>query len=422
MKNLRNYLLLLLLFAFFTSTAQNQANALGSKYTIASKVLNKNKEIKVYLPDNYKSSKNKYPVLYIIDGQWYFPLGVGISNMLTQFKGASITPQFIIVGIVNSPSARYRTLVSEKDKYAQFLEKEVIPLIESKFRTSKERFLFGWQFAGSFALRLMGTNPTLFKAYFAADPYPLMTKFDTDLKDLYETLPKVMQFDNFMYCAVGQHGETVIEGAEYLSSFLEKINSKVKGLKWQYQELLGEEHRSTPFAALYRGLKNYYHNYDHLQLHSYEEYKRKGGLEYFRNYYKARAQRFGFKAEIPSWPLFTLIRSTMRANKTDHYDWLMQDFEAENFTEKASIYEILSVLNHYRRNNQTARALKYYKILDKKHPNSARVQNAIGEAYFALNNNEEAKKHYMKAVALGEKQKDRRLATYKKNLAKVRNN
>ena len=295
-------------------------------------------------------------------------------------------------------------------------------MIENKFRTSKERFLFGWQFAGSFALRLMGTHPTLFKAYFAADPYPLMAKFDTDLKDLYEALPKVKQFDNSMYCAVGEHGETVIEGAEYLNSFLAKINGKSKGLQWQYQELLGEGHRSTPFATLYRGLKNYYHNYAHPLLYSYKEYKQKGGLEYFRNYYKARAKRFGFKQEIPSWPLFTLIRSTMRARKTNHYDWLMQEFEAENFTEKASMYEILSVLNHYKRNNQTAKAMKYYKILEKKHPNSARVQNAIGEAYFTLKNKQEAKKHYAKAVALGEKQKDRRLATYKKNLAKVENN
>ena len=119
MKNLKNYLLLLLLFTFFIhhiGKAQNQANVLGSQYTIASKVLNKKKKIKVYLPDGYQNSKDKYPVLYIIDGQWYFPLGVGVSKMLTQFKGSSITPQFIIVGINNSPRARYRTLVSEKPK------------------------------------------------------------------------------------------------------------------------------------------------------------------------------------------------------------------------------------------------------------------------------------------------------------------
>ena len=400
--------------------AQSNANVIGFKYTLDSKVLGKSKEIQVYLPDSYQKSKEKYAVLYVIDGQWYFPLSVGVLKMLTQFRGASITPEFIIVSIVNAEARqRYRLLVGQKPKYQQFIEQELMPMIEGKFRTSKERFLFGWQFAGSFALRVMGTHPSLFSACFAADPYPLMTKFDTDVKDLYEALPQVKRANNLMCFYVGEPGETVKEGVDYLDNFLVKMNAKEKGIQWEHQDLAGEEHRSTPFAALYRGLKRYYHNYPALVLHSFAEYKQKGGLAYIRNYYKERATRFGFKPEVGGWTLFTLVRSAARANQFEQYQQLMKDFESENFIGKIRLSRALQVLNVYMSHQQPANALKYYKKLEEKNADSPRLHNAMGDAYFALKDHSKAKVCYEKAVELGTNQKDRRLSVYKKNLAKV---
>ncbi|OJJ23386.1 hypothetical protein BKI52_03230 [marine bacterium AO1-C] len=422
MKNLKKLLLVFLSIWFVepTTFAQSNANVIGSKYTIASKVLGTDKEIQVYLPDTYQTSKEKYSVLYVIDGQWYFPLSVGVQHMLTQFKGASVTPKFIIVSIVNANMRqRYRLLVGQKAKYQQFIAQELIPMVEGKFRTTKERFLFGWQFAGSFALRVAGTNPTLFNACFAADPYPLMTKFDTDVKDLYDALPQIKQVNNLLCFYVGEHGETVTEGANYLNDFLVKTKAKQKGMQWVHQDLAGEEHRSTPFAALYRGLKRYYHNYPELVLHSFAEYKQKGGLEYIRNYYKERAKRFGFGPEVKEWTLFTLLRSAARANQLEQFQQLMKDFESEDFINKVRIQRALSVLSFYMRNQQPASALKYYRELEKKNANSARLHNAMGDAYLALNDKAKAKVCYKKAVELGTAQKDRRLPTYKKNLAKA---
>lgn len=393
-------------------------NIIGTKYTVTSKALNEEKEVQIYLPDSYQKSKDKYPVVYIIDGQWYFPLGVSTSTILTQIGGAS-TPEFIIVGISNVSNKRYQLLVGKKDKYEQFIKDELIPMIERKFRTSEERFLFGWQFAGSFALRVTGTNPSLFKACFAADPYPLMIKFNTHLKDLYETLPKTKRFDNMMCFYVSENGETVKEGADYLNSFLPKIKAKEKGLQWEYQEVTGEEHRSTPFAALYRGLKRYYHNYPTLRIRTHAEYTQKGGLSYIHNYYEARAKRFGFKPEIDAWTMFGLVRTAMRAKNWDWYQQLMKSFEPENMIGRVRLRRALSVLSFYMENNQPNNALKYYKQLNKQHPTSARLQNAIGNAYFALKNNNKAKTYYEKAVALGEKQKDYQLPAYKKDLEKV---
>jgi len=422
MKNLQT-LLFILCFVWFASPAtfaQSNANVIGSKYIIRSKVLDNHQEIQVYLPESYQKSKEKYAVLYVIDGQWYFPLSVGVLKMLTQFRGASSTPEFIIVSVVNAHvRQRYRLLVSQKPKYQQFIEQELIPMVEDKFRTSKERFLFGWQFAGSFALRVMGTHPNLFNACFAADPYPLMTKFDTDVKDLYEALPQVKQAASLMCFYVGEPGETVKEGADSLDNFLVKTKAKAKGIQWEHQDLVGEEHRSTPFAALYRGLKRYYHNYPKLVLRSFAEYQQKGGLAYLRNYYNERAKRFGFRPEVDAWTMFTLVRSAARANQFGQYQQLMQDFEAEDFISQVRLRRALRVLNVYMTHQQPANALKYYKKLEQKNATSASLHNAMGEAYFALKDNIKAKVCYKKAVELGTSQKDRRLSTYKKNLAKV---
>lgn len=39
--------------------------SIGTNYTIASKILNQDRETQIYLPDSYHSSKEKHPVLYI---------------------------------------------------------------------------------------------------------------------------------------------------------------------------------------------------------------------------------------------------------------------------------------------------------------------------------------------------------------------
>ena len=396
--------------------SQKEQNQLGYKARINSKYLKKDKEILIYLPETYHRSDKKYPVLYVLDGQTYFPLSVGILNMLSQFN-VLMVPEFMIVSIINKNSNRdrYKSLVTNQATYSEFIEKELIPFIERKYRSSNERFLFGWQYAGSFSVRLMIDKPALFSAHFAADPYPLMEKFDVRLANDYQTFSKIKSLKNTLYLSVGKNGGTVKEGADFLANAI--IVKNYHDFKLEYKILEDEEHRSTPFSNIYMGLKTYYFNYKKLQLNSYKEYQNLGGFQYIKNYYVNRAKRFGFSSEIEPWTMFSLIRSTIRANDYHSFTQLLKDFNHTNLYEKIRLNRGLSFAEFSLKHNKIDEARLIYERLEKVNPESPDIQ--AGFAKIAKENGNKAKaiSFLKKAVSYAKKIKHRSLNVYEKELA-----
>ena len=106
MKNTFALLLLILSISGLCAQEKGSEISIGTNYTINSKTLKQDREIQIYLPDSYESSKEKYPVLYILDGQWFFANGVAIQKSL---RTPGAIPEMIVVGIKNSNPLR-RTL------------------------------------------------------------------------------------------------------------------------------------------------------------------------------------------------------------------------------------------------------------------------------------------------------------------------
>jgi hypothetical protein len=90
----------------------------------------------VYLPPNYETSKKKYPVLYLTDGQW-----------VKEFHKAveSHHKDFIVVAIEQGPENRrmedYK--LPGATSYIRFMKEEIIPQIEKQYRTNSNRLFWG---------------------------------------------------------------------------------------------------------------------------------------------------------------------------------------------------------------------------------------------------------------------------------------
>ena len=69
---------------------------LGKYKIIKSKILNEERRLLIRLPDNYKSSEDKYPVLYVLDGDWNFLIATAFVDVLASEKRI---PKIIIVVI-----------------------------------------------------------------------------------------------------------------------------------------------------------------------------------------------------------------------------------------------------------------------------------------------------------------------------------
>jgi enterochelin esterase-like enzyme len=391
-----------------------QEYVIGQKISLPSKILDEARDIQIYLPPSYESGDKSYPVLYILDGQRLFFLGVSVAQTFTsQFQ---VSPDFIVVGINNSYPQRFSHLGSTK--FMDFIEKELVSYIDKSYRTTDERIIFGWEYAGAFAIESMIDRPHLFDGHIAASPYPLNVA-GSGLSKVQRLAAKLKgsgndTFESFLHFAVSDNEQRVIEGTGELNELLKK--QMPKKLNWQYRVIEGEEHRSTAYAALYQGLKSYFKYFPELAISTLKEFEQLGGMDYVYHYNKTRAKQFGFSAELQSWSMFGLVRAAIRADDFVKFEFFMDIFAKENFITQLQFRRTFQIADFYVTNNKPKAALALYIQLLDKNAESARLHNAMGDVYVVIKDTKKALVAYQKAVALATKQKDAKLVEYQKNL------
>ncbi len=141
-------------------------------------------DLGIWLPFSYTSSDRRYPVLYVLDGEFLFPMAAGLMPTLV---GSGEAPEMIVVGIAYHGIADWPEFgdlrerdylpqpmqepgrVSRQAQYIDFFQKELFPLIESAYRADPaERALFGFSGSGFFALDMLFNQPGMFRRHIAA--------------------------------------------------------------------------------------------------------------------------------------------------------------------------------------------------------------------------------------------------------------
>ncbi|PJE48104.1 MAG: hypothetical protein CUR34_01095 [Sediminibacterium sp.] len=180
-------------FAFFLfpnlclAQIDNTDIVIGKKKYLYSKVLSEKRELYIYIPNSYNNNDYKhYPVLYLLDGGTLFQSFSGIVDRLSSDASPQI-PEMIVVGIQTSqhrlrdasPTKSligYRGVEEEAfkesggaDKFLKFIEKELIPHIDSSYRTNSYRTFVGYSFTGLPVLHSLFTQKNLFNSYLVID-------------------------------------------------------------------------------------------------------------------------------------------------------------------------------------------------------------------------------------------------------------
>lgn len=377
----------------FKSNAQNieKDNIIGSSLLVQSKVMNDEREIQIFLPDSYADSDIKYPVLYILDGQRYFLHAVSLQKSFIEFKQ---TPEFIIVGISKKPSDRNRNFSVNSQNYLDFIKKEVIDYVDTQYRTSKKRMLFGWAYGGGFVIETMIIDPNLFDVYISASPFPLKEK----INKIDSFLTKNSNFNKLLFFSSGTNEGVVKDGTNELNILL--TDKAPKTMNWVFKELEGEEHRSTPFTTLYHGIKKHFDYYPELQFNSLEEFSKTGGLSYVYNYYQKRATQFGFSTDLSDWTMFSITRNAIRADDFKEFKKLINEFKATEFISRLRVTRACSIAEFYLKHNEYDKAINLFLFLAEKHPNSVRPLNGLGDTYKELKKERTASLYYKKAQKL----------------------
>ena len=382
------HIVLLLISTTAFSQPLEKDFAVGKTFLMQSEIMGDERTIQVFLPDGYEENEIAYPVLYLLDGQRYFLHGVSLQQSFLDFKQ---TAPFIIVGIAKNRLDRNRNYSSNAKNYLSFIENEVINFVDTSFRTTKKRLLFGWAYGGGFVIQTLLSKPALFDGYIAASPFPIENK----INDLDSLFTQSKNFDKFLFFTSETSEGSVKKETQKLNTLLESKAPKL--LNWTFQKLENEEHRSTPFTTLYHGIRKYYQYFPELQFNSLEEFNAAGGLPNVYNYYAQRAKQYNFQAALSDWTMFSLTRNAMRANNYTQFDAFVKEFNLTNFLKRLRINRAMSIANFYLQNNQYEAALKTYTLLVEQHPDSAKPLNGLGDTYSAMNDEKTALKFYKKA-------------------------
>jgi len=223
-------------------------------------------DIYVRLPAGYaQGQQKKYPVLYVLDGQWDFKLLDSIYGGL-HYDG--FVPEMIIVGITYSGDRPdYQALRAmdytpvqdtstpgsgDAPKFLTFIKEELFPLIETSYPIDpSRRVLMGSSFGGTFTLYAMFSEPTLFSGYVAASPavpYGGRSAFkqESEYASAHKDLPVRL------FLSVGE-----IEGlALPVQEFMRILSGRgYMGLEMETRIIEGERHAGNKPEAYNRGLR-----------------------------------------------------------------------------------------------------------------------------------------------------------------------
>ncbi len=183
-----------------------------------SSVLNRTERIFVYLPPGYEKSSAKYPVLYLVHGSGDTPeswTNAGHANLIMDNLIASgkAKPMIVVMpaGHALPFSAGRGGPVSNNDLFEQYLVKEVIPVIEAKYKITpgrKNRALAGLSMGGGHTIYTGFSHPDLFSALGVFSP-GLPRDFDTKFKSVLAD-PKAFNKEvAFIWVACGDEDNTV---------------------------------------------------------------------------------------------------------------------------------------------------------------------------------------------------------------------
>jgi hypothetical protein len=150
---------------------------------LQSKIVGDEFHLMVHFPEGYDTAKTAFPVLYVLDGDNDFPYAIEALGLL---KGECGIREPLLVGIgygatLGSPgNERFRDYSPTPQpgapsagggpKFLQFLEQEVFPLIESSYKASGHRSLYGYSFGGLFSAYALFQKPELFKQILIGSP------------------------------------------------------------------------------------------------------------------------------------------------------------------------------------------------------------------------------------------------------------
>jgi hypothetical protein len=388
----------LLCLCLLTVNAQNKTDiTIGKIDSLNSTILNEQRKIWIHVPEENTSGlfeKKKYPVVYLLDGDTHFSSVVGMMQQLSSANGNTIVPNMIIVGIPNTNRMKDLTPTKPKpdpsmmidstliansgggENFMSFLEKELIPYIDSKYATEAYRIFIGHSLGGLTVMNTLIKRPHLFNSYLAID-----ASMAWDENKLLNTIKKTPLDEKYrnkkLFLAIAN---TMSEDMDTIS-VLKDTTSTTRHIRANL-ELNTYLNNDTKKQLSYKG--KYYKDDNHSSVPLIAEYD---ALRYFFEFYTLKLDMDDYMNP----------KSDIVAKYENHYKRLSKEFGREMKPEDDTInglgYQFMNM-------QQYDKAEQFFKLNVKNYPKSFNVYDSLGDLHVAIGNKEKAIESYKKALSL----------------------
>jgi len=388
---------LVVLFLTITVRALSQNDnkvVIGKIDSVYSKILSEQRKVWIYTPDMTSGNRGqRWPVLYLLDGEAHFASVVGMIQQMSQVNGNSVYPEMIVVAIPNTDRTRDLTpthIVSDPpmmdsnfskttgggENFVAFIEKELMPHIDSAYPTEPYRVLIGHSFGGLTVMNVLTNHTKLFNAYIAIDP-----SMWYDKQRFLAATEKKLTDKNYdgtrLYIGIAN---TMAEGMT-LTKMKKDTSSDTRHIRSIFElDAFLKSHATN-------GLKyasKYYDNDNHGSVPFISEYE---GLRFIFDYY-----RFNLAMRD-----FTDSSAHVAMKMQQHYDLVSKEMGY-----KVSPPELnVNSLGYFAMGNkQYAIAASLFKMNIDNYPNSSNAYDSYGDLFAAEKDTANAVANYKKAMSL----------------------
>lgn len=369
----------------FAVGAHDEPIEIGASTSFHSEILGEDRSILISTPVGYEDSRDRHPVLYVLDGNAFFLQAVADARFLSD---RGMAPAMIVVG-VPSGASRVRDLTPPTttpsdleeaptaggaDRFRRFLADELQPFVEQRYRTEPYRILVGWSFGGLFAIHTLLEEPGSFDAYIAISP-SLWWNSEAETAATERLFASGAELKKFLYLTHGREYNDIPRSVQGLTRVLGR--KAPAGLRWTFAYLPNDNHSSSPRRGIYDALE---HLFEGWGLPEDAGFPTPSELE---KRYATLTERFGFVCRPAEGRIngmaYALLQQQRTVEATALFEYLVRTF-----------------------------------------PGSPNAYDSVADAYEVAGKLDLALANARSAVRLAEEQSDRRLPIFAAHLERLR--